>query len=155
MGKFQDRRNRMKEKKIKKVIRALALIPLLCMAIAIPIAAQGTSGTMSGNVLDEQGGAIANATVTIVEQNKDQKFTSQTDGQGRFVFALVPPGLYTLTVEGTGFKKLERKDVTLNASDKLSVGDLTMEVGTVKEIIEVQATGAELKTESAERSDAL
>src|SRR6185369_4166678 len=50
-GKFQDRRNRMKEKKIKKVIRALALIPLLCMAIALPIAAQSTSGSMAGSVL--------------------------------------------------------------------------------------------------------
>src|SRR5882724_1236465 len=155
MGKFQDRRNRMKEKKIKKVIRALALIPLLCMAIALPIAAQGTSGTMSGNVLDEQGGAIANATVTIVEQNKDQKFTSQTDGQGRFVFPQLPPGRYTLTIEGAGFKKLERKDVNLNASDRMSLGELALEVGTVKETIEVQAEGAVLKTESAERSDAL
>ena len=138
-----------------KIKRVLALIPLLCLTIALPVLGQTTSGSMAGSVLDKQGAAIANATVTIVEQSKDQKFTAQTDSQGRFVFALVPPGLYTLTVENTGFKKLERKDITVNASDKLSVGDMVLEVGDVKQVIEVVAEGAELKTESAERSDAL
>jgi hypothetical protein len=145
----------MKENKLKRLMKMLALIPLLCLAVALPIAAQSTSGSMSGNVQDKQGAAIANATVTLVDQDKETKYTSQTDSQGRFVFPQLPPGLYTLTIEGSGFKKLERKDVTLNASDKMSLGDLALEVGTVKETIEVQAEGAVLKTESAERSDAL
>jgi len=145
----------MKEKKIKKILRALALIPLLCLSIALPIAAQSTSASMSGNVQDKQGAAIANATVTIVEQDKEAKYTAQTDSQGRFVFPQLPPGRYTVSIEGAGFKKLERKDVNLNASDKMSLGEMVLEVGTVKETIEVQAEGAVLKTESAERSDAL
>src|SRR5262249_31591508 len=135
--------------------KIFALIPLLGLAVALPVFGQSTSGSMAGNVVDKQGAAIANATVTIVEQSKDQKQSTQTDAQGRFVFAIVSPGQYKLTVENAGFKKLERKDVTLNAGDKMSVGDLTLEVGDVQAIIEVQAAGAELKTESAERSDAL
>ena len=47
------------------------------------------------------------------------------------------PGDYTVTVEATGFKKLSRTGVTLNANDKISVGDLVLEVGALTETIEV------------------
>ena len=140
---------------MKKKWTGFALITLLFTLLTLPASAQTTSGSISGSVLDKQGAAIAGATVTAVEQEKASPTSAQTDNQGRFVFPQLPPGRYNITVQGTGFKKLERKDVVLNASDKLSIGDLTLEVGNVEQIIEVQAEGAVLKTESAERSDAL
>jgi len=54
-----------------------------------------------------------------------------------------------------GFKKLARPDIALNASDKLALGDLRLEVGAVTESVEVNATAALLQTESVERSDAV
>jgi hypothetical protein len=67
----------------------------------------------------------------------------------------VPPGTYTIKIEATGFKRLERTGIVLNANDKLALGELTMEAGVISEQIEVTATAPPLQTESAERSAAL
>jgi hypothetical protein len=40
-------------------------------------------------------------------------------------------------VEKEGFKKLERKEVMLNANDKLDIGDVVLSVGAISESIEV------------------
>jgi hypothetical protein len=123
--------------------------------LSLPAAAQTTSGSIAGSVQDTQGAAIVGATVTAIEPEKKTSVMTLTDNEGRFAFAQMPPGRYTLIVETPGFKKFERKDVVLNANDKLAVGVFTLEVGAIDQTIEVQAQGLELKTESAERSDNL
>src|SRR5215813_5209972 len=133
---------------------AFALLSL-AMALSLSAFAQSTSGSIAGSVLDKQGSAVSNATVIAIDQSKRVSFTASTDSEGRFTFAQLQPGRYTLTVSGGGFKKLELKDVVLNANDKLSVGNLTLEVGAVEQSVEVVAEGQLLKTESGERSDAL
>ena len=117
--------------------------------------AQTTSGSIAGSIVDSQHAAIPAAAVTATE--REQKFTlaTKTDEAGRFVFTQIPPGTYTIDVSAPGFKKLERANVTLNANDKLALGDLTMEVGTITESIEVSAAAVQLQTESAERSATL
>src|SRR5262249_33587595 len=116
--------------------------------------AQTTSGSIAGNIVDAQHAGVPNASVTAREQ--DQKFSVaiKSDETGRFVFTQVPPGSYTITVEATGFKRLERSGIVLNANDKLGLGELTMEIGAVTESVEVSAQAVTLQTESAERSAA-
>jgi hypothetical protein len=106
-------------------------------------------------VVDSQHAALPNAAVTAREQQQQFTVSTKTDDSGRFVITQVPPGTYTLIIEATGFKKLDRTGITLNANDKLALGELTMEVGAVTEQIEVSATAVTLQTESAERSAAL
>jgi hypothetical protein len=110
---------------------------------------------MAGSVVDAQHAAVPNAAVTAMEQEQKIHLAAKSDEAGRFVFAQVPPGTYTITVEAPGFKKYDRKGIALSANDKLAIGDLVMEVGTVSETIEVSASAVTLQTESAERSEAL
>lgn len=117
--------------------------------------AQTTSGSIAGSVVDAQHAALPNAAVTAREQQQKFIVNTRTDESGRFVFTQVPPGTYTVSVEATGFKKLDRTGIVLNANDKLALGDLLMEVGAVTEQIEVTASTVLLQTESAERSAAL
>ncbi len=129
----------------------------LCFFFAglAPTFAQTSSGSIAGTVLDAQGAAVGNATVIATDQAKRVASRAATDAQGHFAFPQLQPSNYTITVEAPGFKKLERRDQALNANDKLSVGDLTLEVGAVDQTIEVQAQSVELKTESSERSEAI
>jgi hypothetical protein len=62
------------------------------------------------------------------------------------------PGNYSITIEANGFKKFPRSGITLDANDKLALGDLVLEVGSVTETVEVSAQAAVLQTESVERS---
>jgi hypothetical protein len=125
------------------------------LAFGVHAHAQTTSGSIAGTVVDAQHGAIPNVTVTAQEQEKRFTLTTKADEAGRFVFAQVPPGTYSISAQNPGFKKYERTGVVLNANDRLAVGDLVMEVGTVAEQIEVSAAVVQLQTESAERGTAL
>ncbi|MBO0801299.1 MAG: TonB-dependent receptor, partial [Blastocatellia bacterium] len=98
---------------------------------------------------------VTNAKVVVTDQSKGVAFSAVTDKEGRFTVTQLQPGRYSIKVESTGFRKFELKDVVLNANDKLSVGDLSLEVGAVEQVVEVVSEGQQLKTESGERSDAL
>jgi len=129
------------------------VLALLC--IASSMIAQTSSGSIAGTVVDKQQAAVANASVTLIDQDKSTAFNTKTDAEGRFVFPQVAPGKYNLTVENPGFKKAERLNLTVLANDKISAGMITLEIGAVTESVEVSAQTLQLKTESGERSAAL
>jgi len=93
--------------------------------------------------------------VTATEQSKNIRLVTKADNSGRFVFPQVPPGIYTVTIENMGFKTFEQLGVTLHANDKLSIGEVTMAIGDVSQVVEVTSTAVAMQLESAERSDAL
>jgi hypothetical protein len=121
----------------------------------MPSKGQTISGSISGTVLDSQQASISGATVVLTETSKGLTFATHTNDTGGFVFAQTPPGNYTLTVEAAVFKKLERRGAVLNANDALNVGSVAMAIGAVSESVEVQGEIVALKTDSAERSEAM
>ncbi len=133
-----------------KIIR----IVLFLLAVSPLLRSQTTTGSISGIVHDAQDAVIANASVTVTEQDRKTVAKMGTDVEGRFVFPQMAPGRYAITVEAPGFKKLER-NVVLHANDKLSAGIFTLEIGAVEQTVEVTAEIVALKTESSERSEAV
>src|SRR5258706_13875364 len=99
----------------------------IALVMALSGYGQTTSGSIAGSVVDAQHAAVPNAAVTALEQEKQVTFTAKSDEAGRFVFAQVPPGTYTLNVAAAGFKKYERRGITLNANDKRTLGEIAME----------------------------
>ena len=137
------------------VLSWLLLVLVLSLASVAPVFAQTSSGSIAGNIRDAQDAAIPNATVVIIEQQRKTSFTTKTDPEGRFVFPQLLPGTYDISVEATGFKKRERQGIALVANDKITVGNIVLQVGAATETVEVSAQALELKTESSERSDAI
>jgi hypothetical protein len=127
----------------------------ICLIIPAGVWAQSVSGNISGNVLDPQNKPIPGAAVIATEQNRKFTVNATTDQAGRFVFAQVSPGAYTVTIEVQGFKKFEKQGIALSANDRLALGDIVMQIGAINESVQVTAEGAQLKAESAERSEAL
>ncbi len=136
-------------------IRKFQIFILILVVYASATFAQSTSGSISGTIVDQQAAAIANAIVRITEEGKTYTLTATSDGEGRFVFPIVQPGTFTIVIEAVGFKKQERKGVTLVATDKLSLGDLNLEVGSPTETVNVVAEATLVQADSVERSYAI
>ncbi len=131
---------------------------LFVILIALcPVAglAQTTSGSLAGNVVDSQLAAIANAGVKIAEETKGYSLSATTDQEGRFIFPQLTPGVYSVSIEASGFKKLERKGIVLIANDRLNLGNLTLEPGAVGETVTVTGEATLIQTDSGERSFAV
>src|SRR5215475_7111162 len=134
----------------KRSITALALV-LLAETMGM---GQSTSGSITGTVKDGAGAPITDATVLVTNPatNLTRKIT--TNSAGVFTAPQLPPGNYTIAVEKSGFKKLEKTNVILNAIDLVNAGDFTLDVGAVTDTVTVTADAGriEIQSETGERS---
>lgn len=116
---------------------------------------QQISGTITGVVKDSQQAVVASAKVTLADQARGSSRTVDTGGDGVFVFTQLQPGTYTVSVEASGFKKFEQKDVKVFASDRVTLGDLVLAVGALTETVTVEANAAQVTTQGADRAGIL
>jgi hypothetical protein len=130
----------------------LGLALLFLLAERSALAAQTSSGTISGRVLDGAGAAVPGATVMLTRQDTGETRTFTSEQAGEFVFTALQPGTYRLTVNLQGFKPYEKTGLSLSSSGRLSAGDVTLEVGPISESVEVKADLAQVQVVSSERS---
>ena len=124
------------------------------MALALPACAQFDTAEVLGSVHDKSDAVISNASVTLLNQSTGIKTTAQSDSAGHYAFSNVKIGVYTVSAEATGFSRGEARDVTLNVNARQRV-DLTLQVGTVAETIEVTGAASALQTDSSERGQVI
>ena len=113
------------------------VVLLVCLASAGTAFAQGATGTLTGTVVDGSGAAVPGATVNATEANTGTVRTVVSNEQGLFRMAALSPGRYTLSVELASFRTVTVSDVNLLSSETRDLGKLTLEVGTVSEIVSV------------------
>jgi len=142
------------KKNLANSLQAAIILAALIVSSSIGYC-QTTAGSLAGDVVDAQHAAISGAVVTATEREQKVQLTAKTDNLGHFVFPQVPPGTYTIVIKSRGFQTIERKEVTIHGNDNLSIGELTMPLGEVSQVVEVTATAAPMQLESAERSDSL
>ena len=98
--------------------------------------AQTPSGTISGRVLDATGLSLPGVTVTLQGADITQTFT--TDGEGQYRFLELAPGTYKVTSALQGFATLVRENVVLDLGKTVNV-PVTMQISAVTETINVKA----------------
>src|SRR5712671_1749451 len=95
----------------------------------------GTSFTLQGTLLDPTGAVVPDGTVTVKNISLGVTRTNQTDQQGHYIFAALPPeGQYEISVTAKGFAPQTRKGLTFGGD---SVVDFNLKPGTVQETVEV------------------
>jgi hypothetical protein len=126
-------------------VRKFGALLLLC---ALGLLGQSDNSSISGVVKDPSGGVVGNAKITL--RNEDTSFERQTttNDSGFYTVTNIAPGYYTVTVEASGFKKSSRTRNKLDAGLPLAV-NIDLAVGQVTEVVNVEASVAQLNTESA------
>ena len=106
---------------------------------SVAASAQQTTGTILGRVLDAQNAAIPGATVSATSPSTGFARTVVSDAEGAFRLNALPVGQYDILVELGGFASVDRKGITINVGQTLTV-DFELKVANLAETITV--TGA-------------
>ena len=93
----------------RSYVSALCTIALLISAGAV--SAQEFRATVKGQVVDASQAALPGATVTVKNQETNELATATTNNEGNYTVPFLRPGLYTLTIEMSGFQTHTRKDM--------------------------------------------
>ncbi len=130
---------------------ASALVAL-CIA-AFPAAwAQTITGVVSGTAVDASGAAVPGASVTLVSSGTGTHSPTTTDASGGFVFPSVEPATYSVIVEVQGFKRYEKTNIQVTASERVNAGAIQLDVGALTESVSVTGQATMVQTASNERS---
>jgi hypothetical protein len=114
-----------------------SLLVAALVAVAAPTFAQpAQTGTISGAIIDDTGGALPGVTVTIVSQDRGFSRSTVTDENGRYVFPAVPIGPYTVTATLQGFETSTATD-NLVEVEKTTAVSFTMKVGALTDTVQV------------------
>ncbi|MDT4897714.1 MAG: hypothetical protein QOH25_2791 [Acidobacteriota bacterium] len=117
----------------------LMLCGLLFLLFAYGSAfAQTGSSSVRGTVVDQQGNAVAGATVTLTSPEKNFTRTQTTSESGGYVFNTVPPGAYRLETEGAGFKKAVVDNISALVDTPREV-NVQLEAGNISESVTISA----------------
>lgn len=130
-----------------KRIDVLRLLLVVFLAL-IPAAAQSTSATVSGLVLDPNARVIAGADVEMVNDATGIRYPGLTNSDGIYAIPDLPPGPYRLQVSKPGFKTLIKADIVLRTEDALAI-NFTLPVGAALETVTVSGETSGLDTESS------
>jgi hypothetical protein len=140
-----------------------ANLPLTAATLAVvtffagTAAAQSTAATLSGTVMDPSGAFVPLAKVEIKNTATHQSRIILTNDSGLFVAPDIDEGTYDVSIEKPGFKKLTRSGVAVSPQDRLSLGEMVLQVGAPTDSVDVIADAGQLQlqSDSGERSEAV
>jgi hypothetical protein len=103
----------------------------------VVFAQSGTSSAVTGAVTDASGASLPETQVSVVDAGRGAARTEQTDREGRFLFAQVNPGTYTVTVKAAGFaEQTQQAEVPVGRTVTLN---FTLSVASEAQTVEVTA----------------
>ena len=106
------------------------------------------NGTLTGNVTDASGAAVANATVRVYDANNNLVATVNSDDSGDYEVSGLPDGNYRIEVSQAGFKSYAESNVAVTGGEETSK-DVSLQVGAATETVEVAALPANSRSATA------
>ncbi len=100
---------------------------------------------ISGHVIDQGGGGIPSAQVKMIQTETKQTHATVTDAAGLYQLPNLPTGPYRLEVSAAGFKNYIQNGIVLQVANNVEV-NVSMQVGSVSESVEVTANAAMVET---------
>jgi len=125
-----------------------ALATVLALFSGVVVYGQVDRANLNGTVTDSSRAVVAAARVELVSRETGLKRAVETGPTGIYDIAGLPIGTYHLTISRAGFRTFEVNGIQLFVGQTRTV-DAELQVGTVSEDVQVQATVAPLETNNA------
>lgn len=146
-----ERRNKVESICILMGLGGWCIFALLFCSIAF---ASDIGGSMTGEVRDASGAAIANASVTLSDPSTGALLKTVTNRVGSYYFAAVPVGRYEMSVIASGFRAYRRSAITVNVTSVVRA-DAVLQVGEKQDAVTVVATSVSLDTDSTQMGEVM
>src|SRR5512134_2147845 len=117
-----------------RLIKIVVCLSLVLLASAAPSSAQDFRGRINGTVTDNTGAVLPGVTVTASSPALIQPQVQVSGAEGDFRFIALPPGVYDITFELSGFQTVKREGVRVVINQTLSV-DQQLQVATLQETV--------------------
>lgn len=128
--------------------RVASLLPGFLLSAGAALA-QTSAGLVLVTVQDPSGAAISGATVILTDEATAGATTQVAGADGLARFVSVKPSVYSVAATQPGFKRTARQHVTVNVAESVTL-NLTLELGSVNETVEVTGAPPVLQTERGE-----
>src|SRR5438270_13873941 len=99
--------------------RALPIFVLSVLPVCL--FAQDATGRVAGVITDPSGGVVPSAAVTVTNADTNIRKATTTDAKGYYEVRQLPVGTYKVSVESTGFSKVESAASALDINQTLRV----------------------------------
>ncbi|MDB5387784.1 MAG: TonB-dependent receptor plug, partial [Planctomycetaceae bacterium] len=129
-------------------------LAMLLMIPALSAFAQFESASVLGYARDTSDAAIPKTSVTLTNTATGIVQKAVTDAEGRYEFASIPIGTYTIVAEAQGFEKAQTPPFRLTTDSRQRV-DLSMKPGSVSETVTVSSAPTVLETETSSRGQVI
>jgi outer membrane receptor for ferrienterochelin and colicin len=121
----------------------IGLVLFLCLC-SFKVNAQ-TTATVTGTVTDAQGKAIPDATIEVTSAELSITRATMSESDGVYRLSALPPGTYSVKASHDGFKTEVFKDIDI-AVNRIVTYDITLQVGTASQTVEVDSVAPLLDT---------
>lgn len=124
------------------------VVALILVDLALPLHAQVERASIVGTVSDRSGAPMPGVSVVVTSEATNTSLRLTTDSAGTYSAVNLIPGAYSVTASQPGFRSQVLRNFELQVSQNARL-DLSLEVGTVEQSVEVQAVAPLLQTENA------
>lgn len=127
-----------------------ALVVIMMMGLSAPaLRAQAIYGSIYGQVTDQTGAVVPNATITVTDESKNTSVQVTSNDQGEYLVEHLIPDLYDIKATATGFQTQENKGIQISADTSPKI-DLKLQIGASTQTVEVTSEIPQLKTDRAD-----
>ena len=117
-------------------MRVPRLLSIACITFLLGSTAAAQTTSLSGRVVDAQGGVVVNATV-VLSSSPSARRTARTNAEGAFAFDGIVPGRYAVQVDAPGFVTWTQEVAVSAGMQPLAV---TLKIAGIIEDVHVSGT---------------
>src|ERR1700693_32171 len=121
---------------------------MVIVLISLPLFSQANAGRILGSVVDQTGGVMSGATVTVTDVQRGISRTLTTDQAGEYAAPSLLPGTYAVRAEAKGFKTIEHSGLLLEVGQNLRIA-LTLQTGDQTQTVTVTGEPPMVETTNA------
>src|SRR2546428_5476087 len=136
----------MKNPGISFLVRS-AMFALL-LAVGSSVMAQQIRGALEGTITDPNGAVLSGARVVVKNNATSAEVTTAANDRGYFNVQNLEAGVYTVTIQQSGFNKYVAKDVNVKVGAVTPLA-IALQVGAQEQIVEVTATSTEASVDTS------